>query len=150
MGEKDQIQDTEEINLVQRKQTKIYVTFDQMSKYRIQTISKGTHKQLKYFSLFPADIPNDIFSLIGINSLYITTFVQVPLNSNFSSSSSRKEKWPGNIRSPKWAPTKKKLDLHNSFDQRNRRTRQGESGQRHIATVATNSALGKMQCNYNC
>lgn len=35
MGEKDQIQDIEEINLVWRKQTKIYVAFDQMSKYRI-------------------------------------------------------------------------------------------------------------------
>lgn len=32
MGEKDQIQETEEINSVWRKQTKIYVAFDQMSK----------------------------------------------------------------------------------------------------------------------
>lgn len=37
---------------------------DQMSKYRIQTISKWTHKQRKYFSLFPADIPHDVSSLI--------------------------------------------------------------------------------------
>ena len=35
MGEKDQIQDTKEINLLWRKQTKIYVAFDQMSKYGI-------------------------------------------------------------------------------------------------------------------
>lgn len=64
MGKKDQIQDTEEINLVWRKPTKIYVAFDQMSKYRIQTISKRTHKQPKYLSSFPADVPNDISSLI--------------------------------------------------------------------------------------
>jgi hypothetical protein len=47
--EKDQIHDVEEISSVWRKQTKIYMGFDQMSKYRIQTISKRTHKQLKQF-----------------------------------------------------------------------------------------------------
>lgn len=49
LGDRHPDPQAEEINSAQRKQTKIDVAFDQMSKYRIQKISNRAHKPLKCF-----------------------------------------------------------------------------------------------------